>query len=633
MSLVQPARSIGIWELDEDGARYRRRSGNWPRWSEAPGFDLRADRPRVALFGESVARALFYDPAHTLAALVERGLDKRAEVVDLARTGGRIDQIQDLATQAQSLESEAVVLFAGNNWKYELARSERTTQARQEAAALADEGIAGLLRVRERSLAELARRTIHDFRAAFDPATRITVVIPESNLLDWQPRPLTPVLGDGREIEWLKMARRLDESVRAARWDVVVTIADEIHAWDGGISDGAYRAKGQALLELGSTKAALDAFRRARDVRLWSSTADPSWLPSAGAIAAREAAVEAGADVVDLTEILPRHSSRGVPGDELFADFCHLNSLGLALAASEITRRLSASLGIVAADTGSLPPEEWLAPVDIEAGANFCAALIGADFAQPLDGIRARARAARRIPEVADAMRTYCEAAASRAPWWMRAGQLSNVPTIRRFIEDVGWAKGYRYNERLFDAFAERSGAGSAAMASAESSRALPSGVRSSLLDPVFAPAWRPEGWEGLLDDTDVARHYFRSHEPLSTFEFRLAANEELEIEITSRLGPRGAASASVSLNGVSLGLLPLADTWQAHRLAANGRTGRNEIRIAWQRERFESTPYATAAHRLEQDLSHELHLIFGEIHSLHVTPQGDPGTRRERER
>ncbi|MEE4488987.1 hypothetical protein [Streptomyces sp. BE230] len=620
MNMARPARSVGIWDLDEEAGRYRRRSGHWPRWAESQGFFLHKDGPRVLMFGESVARALFYDPVHTLADLVGRGLRAPAELVDLARTGGRFDQIQELAGQARSLGPDAVVLFAGNNWKYELARQEHGAHARAEVDALARGGIAGLLRAREHALAEVARRTVREFCSAFDPETRIIVVIPESNLLDWHMRPLVPVLDGSAQLRWLELERELAAHLDAAAWQAVLATADEIEALDEGVSDGAHRARGRALLELGSPDAALRSFRRARDVRLWSSTVDPSWLPTVGVDAAREAALEAGADLVDLTEILPGHCSRGVPGDEFFADFCHLNSRGLALVAREIAVQVDIALDRAdGATEGEQALSTWQPSASVEGGAQFCAALIGADFAQPLERIRAHVRAAKQIPEVARAMRAYSQAPARCVPWWMRAEPLSTLPTIRRFVDDVGWAEGSRHNQRLLEAFSWEL---TDSPALAGPGRALPEGVRSSLLDPIFAPAWRPEGWEGLLEDTDATRHYFRAHGRVSEFDFELANAEKLEIEITARLGPGGAASASIALNDEKpIAYFTVGERWQAHLVAGVGRPGHNRIRIEWDRKRFENQPYVAAAHRLEQGLPPELHLVFGEIHSLHVTP------------
>lgn len=622
---------IGAWELSAGADAYERGPGEWHHWADVPGFPARAEVPRVLIFGESAARGLFYDPALTFADLVRRRLGPSGpatvEVLDLARTGARVTDILGTARAARALRPDAVVLFAGNNWKYALSEPVPPELREREASAMARSGVRGVLEQREAALREVCSQAVHEFCATFEGVAPVVVVIPESNLLDWSGEPLTPVLGDGRELRWHALRNDLRTAVGREDWTQVLTLADELEVLDEGVSDETHRNRGRAYQELGLPAEAIGAYRRARDVRLWYDTIDPSWLPSSGVQAMSEAAADHGAGLVDLPEILPRHATSGIPDRSLFLDFCHLNLRGLSVVAEEVVKALAAVAGLPGGDPTAPPPDAQAA--EVESGAQLCAAMVHADFSQPLEAVAFHARAAvENDPRIATAMRAYCAAPGGDVPWWARPRDLSTLPNVTRFILGTRLTGRYRLDDVLFEAFTAQIENGTGPRSTTpRPDRSLSPGVRTSLLDPRFAPGWSPPGWEGLLGTAEMLRRYYRSYTDLSRFHFSLAGPDRLHLDLVVRSGTPGPGRAHAFLDGVPVGSLSLTDGWQRWQLRVEAdvaTAGAHRLDIRWERTELRTAAPVVIARRMRAGMTHELFTVWGEVFSLHATPGSD---------
>lgn len=630
MTVDSNSARIGVWERRPHHNRYERIPGRWDRWADVDGFSRTPDGPRVLVLGESAARGLFYDPFVTLANLVEDCLRKpghgQVEVIDLARTGARVDHLLETAAAAKDLAPDAVVVFAGNNWKYGL--HDRTPAMREaEAESLRRGGVAGLLAHREAALAELAADFVHKMCDLFEGLAPVLFVLPESNLLDWRPQPLVPVLGDGREAAWLRQDRAVAEAAAREDWDGVLDGAEVLSAMDGGASDGVHRHVAAAHLARGDRSAALAAFRRARDVRLWSDVVDPAWLPTVGADAARRTAAARGALVADLAELFPSLTTSGIPDAALFLDSCHLTARGLRAVATEVATRLGPALGLeVTAD--DCVAATRVPSAAVEGGALFGAALAAADFAQPQDTLnRLAAAAAESDAGLVESMTAYCAAPNCPVPWWMRPGELSDLPNVVRYVRGVGLTGRYRFDQELIEVFeAQVTRMGGDAGPGAD--RTLPPGIRTELVDAVYAPAWRSADWTGVLGGTDAHRHYFRAHTTSSRFTFGVATPAPALIELTARHAAGGKGTAIVRLNGHDVDRLALHDRWQTTRLRLDASTllrGRNTLELHWDLDRPASPPLVLLADRLAHAQGEDLCVVFGEVFSIRVTLQPGP--------
>lgn len=618
---------IGVWRRTADGSRYEREVDGRPHWAAVPGFARATDRPRVLLLGESVARGELYDPVVNPAGMIEQqfaAAQTAVEVVDLAKLGATFQDILDVAEPARDLDPNAVVVFAGNNWKYEILENATGDQLTGDALALEQGGIGGLLRRREAALAAVTEAFVGRVCQLYAGVAPVLFVLPESNLLDWHPAELTPVLGDGREIDWYRALHRARAAAARADWDTVESSCAEMSELDQGTGDAAHRLRARALLARGRVDEALAEFRRARDVRLWCDGIDPSWLPSAGLVAARTAAHEAGAAVLDLAEILPRHAASGIPDRSLFADYCHLNGTGLAIASAQIAAAVAPLLGLaVTVGNADLP----VTPASAEAAAAFSAAFLHADFAQPEESMRALARtAAHADPRITTAMAAYCAAPAAPVPWWMRKLDVSGFPTAQEFLDRLGRTNRYLYDAALVTAFSEQVETG----AVGQRAGALRPGVRTQLLDPMYAPGWRPVEWDGVIGTLPGRptgfRHFYRARDDRSAFTLPLGEPAAVEFELVLRLGTPGSGTAHVLINGHDLGRAPLSERWHTHRFRAPAELlvrGHNELTIYWRRTAIATTPISVLAQRLARGLGQELSVVYGEAHSIVAVPAG----------
>ncbi|MFB6394223.1 hypothetical protein [Polymorphospora lycopeni] len=626
---------IGIWERRAGGDRYERIAGDWPNWSDSEGFSRNPDRRRVVLLGESVARGLFYEPTVTPAKLLRSALDTAApgaaEVVDLARSGARFQDILDLADAARDLSPDAVIVFAGNNWKYELTEWVAAERLDGDARALGRDGIAGVLRRREAALADAVRDFVTRLCRLFDGSASMIFVLPESNLLDWHPQPLAPVLGGDRDLAWCRLMGETRARADSGDWDRVLEHCDALHELDGAVSDQPFRYRAAAHLARGERAKALADFRRARDVRLWCDGIDPSWLPSTGVAAARRAAVAAGADVVDLTRLLPAHAASGIPDRSLFADFCHLNGRGLVVSVAEIACAVGPRIGLPVdrqrcPGPGDVPPR-------VEAGAAFAAAFVNSDFAQPAEIMNFHARrAAEADPDVVSAMESYCTAPAIPVPWWMRPQDVPGFGNAERFLRGIGRVGRYLYDDDLVASFtaqvnARRARDGAAPLPPRVDG-ALVAGTRTDLLDPIYAPAWRPLDWEGLLGTLPGRptgyRHYFRAHSERSRFTCVVADAVPVDIDLTLRLGSPGTGTATILFNDREVDRVELTRRWRRVRRRIppeHVTSGRNELEIRWSRTALGTMPVPVLAQRITQGLGQELSVVYGEVHSIHASP------------
>lgn len=627
--LASPAR-IGVWERDHRGDRYERQPGDWHRWADITGFSRLPEGRRVLFLGESAARGFFYDPLVTPALLIEQGLracgPERVEVIDLARVGARTPDILGVAGLARDLAPDVVAVLAGNNWKYELSDLASPRTRGDEARALAEDGVAGILRQREAALAGIARHFVEQVCSIFDGVAPVVFVVPESNLRDWHLERLAPKLGSGRDATWQSLTGKLRRAARAEDDDGVLECCEALHHLDGGVSDEAFRYKAAIQLRRGEIKQALASYRRARDVRLWYDIVDLAWLPSAGADAARTAAADCGARVVDLRDALPSHAVSGIPDRSLFLDQCHFNSRGLRIVAAEVLCQVAPLLGL------SVPSQECAGIIpetdpEAEGGAQFCAAVAHAEFGQPAESIAFHAQAAiKAAPEIIQAMEMHYAAPAGQAPWGMRPREWSDLANVRRFVYGFGFVGRYRYNFPLVDAFmaqicqvrGEHGG-----NARVRRDRALVPGRPTELLDPVFASAWCPAGWDGLFAIHGAQRHYYRAYGDTTRLTFEVADVASLDLEITARLGTRGTGAADIVLNGHLAGSIVLTDRWQCAGFSVDPgavSVGRNRLEIRWKRDELEPTPFTVLAKRIEQGLPQELGVTFGEVFSARAS-------------
>ena len=237
---------------------------------------------------------------------------KAVRVVNAAKGAG--DLAASVATMREAAQwggADAVVVLDGNNERSS-AHVEGTWLKAGSPLRAAVDDIGGRLRVRLAALTELAEE-------GRVPTYVLTVPV---NLRDWLPQT------DDAPAD---MAVRL---ALAARGDAKAAAR--------GRPDDPLDLflKGRALEAAGDLPAAQAAYRRAKDLDRSFFRMRSSWNDAVRRVRGRYVRV------IDMERLLSGYARGGIPGSDLFLDYCHLTLAGNRIVAFEVARRLQADLGL-----------------------------------------------------------------------------------------------------------------------------------------------------------------------------------------------------------------------------------------------------------------------------------------------
>jgi lysophospholipase L1-like esterase len=311
-------------------------------WARLAPFDttLAPARPRVVWLGASTVAGVPYGdlvspPAWLEAILAARGLD--VEVVPLSTSALTSADLERLLPHALELAPTALVVTTGHNEYHDLSPRAGAPWWWRSRLLVRARGLLGLATSPRASLPQHERELDRDalaarFRArllsmqAASEAAGVPLFLttPVSNLLD-----IPPVLG------------RDDEAPEDA---------------------DAARARGLAALEAGDVEGARAALVAARDRDLYPHRATTPLIEVVRQVAHR---------LVPVDRAFEAAAPHGLPGFELFADYCHPNLQGQRLLALVVADALQAS-GVLP-ETGRLgeapPLDEGLARFGMDAEA------------------------------------------------------------------------------------------------------------------------------------------------------------------------------------------------------------------------------------------------------------------------
>ena len=350
---------IGIWLpeiLNGEGVFVRPEPGvlgdDWsPRKSLVPRH---APLPlRVCLIGESTAAGFFYAPHLTPAAVLEDQLREikgpgAYEVIDLTKVDmtadGSVHDLVRVTVAALQLNPDVLVIFAGNNWltQFKPFAQSGADHLRRFAPAYQEAGVRGIMEQCEQTSRSHFAGVVKNlsYIAAAVPIPMI-LVVPEVNHADWtRGLPVTWLNGD-RTPNWHRLyaqALALKRTPGNSGTDVVGSIAEQMIELDDGTCPVSYRLLAEARLTQGRTAEAREMFMRELDSAAWN----PGALPGAGSTVRellRSGATNEGLVCVDLPEIFFEHSA-GIPGRNLFLDYCHLNLEGIKVAMAAVASQV-----------------------------------------------------------------------------------------------------------------------------------------------------------------------------------------------------------------------------------------------------------------------------------------------------
>lgn len=410
--------SVGIWRPSADGCYERDadRRLDWPLWANVHRIDPKGKKKRVLLLGESVARGYFYDPFYTVAQELEAILThtpelKQSEVIDLARTSMDMSSLLALARASIRLEPDAVVVFAGNNWLPAL----RDTLDAAAYETIFSRYIAGgfslVKSFLEERFSKLVTGFLEQLAAPFrEKAIPVVFVIPPFNLKDWQSDDMERILpwvpGD-TIYTWLDARRQAEEAFVKKDTDIGIAAAMRMVESDPSNPLG-FELLGRGYLQKQKMAEAIWCFEEARDTVLVSrgNNSKPRCL---GVIAhtIESDGARLGLRIVNLPMIF-NAAARGVPGRELFLDYCHLTVKGIKEAMLYTARELLRALGY---NGDACTQNDELRPAaDVLAMAHFCAAIHNAHYGQPAELIDFHCREAVRLSGgIKDIMARYAD--------------------------------------------------------------------------------------------------------------------------------------------------------------------------------------------------------------------------------
>lgn len=671
-----PPRPISIWRprRDADGWIFERPAvgpfgdhyASRRRWRQAKVEGTR----RIVLLGESVAAGYLYaphwTPAQALEARLRQGGDSEFEVVDLARTNERLASMAETLEASLQLQPDAVVIFAGNNWTLletpEVSPYAPSPQHRQRVAETWRSGDSHLDGAR--ALGRLARQRLRrQVLSTFaDLAPRlgdlpIVWVLPESHLAGWQVlQPVHWLAGNGSQ-RWHGLLASACLLLKAQRYDAAVAALTAMAELDGGTCATTPRLLVHAWRGLGDHDKALAAARQHLDAAAYPHMACLG-TPQAGVHVQRliqDLAKIHGWEVVDLPSLFSQQTGDdlpedglpgdGLPGDELFADYCHLTAHGMDLAMTATARRVLRLLELE--PDADWNPEPLAVEARVEATACIGAAVHGAHRhlsdagngrrddtgigAWPLDTWLRRAVEVVDGPDrrqVLDTLEDLLEVRSSSAPEVLTMAQGRQLQSAAPLQPQHGWRWPW-LDVPLLDALCrvlEEHGRDPRPRLHRRLLRHH--GVDAQGKDLSRPPfLWQPLArlFPDTMDDHG-SRRRATVKSPWPHLDLCLISEPQtVELDLTARLPPIAGqprhGDVTVAIDGQSLGLLPLRETWSRHRLRIPTEVLGNVIhrlRLSWPPlPKDGSAALEEALDRLALGREADLHPIFGEVHSL----------------
>lgn len=607
--ITRPA--LGIWVPETiEGKTYfvrdKSRYKEWIKWADLNKIPPKSDKKRILLLGESVARGSFYGNQSTPAQVLEHVLNQQGsmgtvEVIDLSKVGMELNGLTELLEAATQLEPDEVVIFAGNNFFYQLYHDSSISQLREWASAYLEEGFSG---VKEKINALLARHTRnflqHFQKVLGERGTELYFVIPEFNFGDWhasENETVVPNLTPVDQARWASLKERAHIAIREADWDSLQGISLEMIELESTHPLG-YEYAGQACLQTNKKEEARHWLTQARDNSLLFRSVGKPRILSVVRQTLLNYAPQFQIQVVDLPAVFRNFLEEGLPGRELFMDYCHMHIQGIQLAMAALAEKM---LGTTPAQT---VPQlmEWAAELTpdpkVQAMAHIYAAIHNAHYGQSAEIIRYHCEQGATLDPVAqDFMKRYIELASYKAanPLCESFGILVMEPDFG--IDKYPEAIVHPENEKLLDDLLvdtmvdvlEKVGIDTREKVAQLRQQEHGIGFQSTnLLEPCYA---------SQSYDASLAKDsYFKVRDTSSTFRFVTDQAHDLSLQITYRTPHSQPTTNPVAwlLNGVEMGQLPASAWWQSEQLqlpVANLKNGINTITLIWPHQARQALP------------------------------------------
>ena len=468
---------------------------------------------------------------------------------------------------------------------------------------------------------------------------KIVWVIPEFNLRDWvDPPSAAPLLPADGNKRWRELDMQMRQAVGDRDWTCAQNSAEQMTRLDGGTSSVPLRVLAECRHVQGDIAAERRYLELCRDAEGW----DPSFSFCPRVFlsiqdALREASAFRGNAVIDLPEIFGRHLDGGLPGRQLFLDYCHMSAEGIAVASAEIAACILSFVAGMRLSARSLLDKTDAPPSEIEGRASFLAAAHNAAFYQGSDIVNYWCgRALRFWPECAQLMMRFADYLTRRELPMMLCKPMLEFDALDRL--DTRAYLGHGRMRRLDMTFGDAAAAAladvgvdieheiAALRISEHSPRSGPKELTEFFYSAAI-PAIAERGWTSRSFPTNRGSHsiYASAFWETSVFVFFAERGQNIRITFTYRVRlsslPRG--TVTVDVNGNRAAELPAEPTWCTRRIAVPNDyivDGLNKISIVWPTDEPPSDVLLNeAADSLLATRLPYFFRVFGEIHTLSV--------------
>ncbi|WP_139487907.1 tetratricopeptide repeat protein [Brevibacillus dissolubilis] len=423
---LDPSR-VGIWKLQSKNGedlfvRDQAFQNEFYLWAKNKEIPAKGDKYRIAFAGESVARGFLYDPFITPAILLEKLLNLNAsreiEVIDLARTSIKIAELTEVCYSSVNLKPDALVVFAGNNW-------------RDSILPLSDSEIADMIKAGEKddnfeSLQSLMEETYKNIITPFMDALKeisdkhqipVFFIIPEFNLKDWKYNSNEKILTwpHGKAEEWFALVRDAESALLENDYARLEATARQMIAVNV-INPSGYHHLAQCKLHAGNLEEARKHLEAARDTMAYQVGSVPGIL-SVMRDTILEKASQHHIRTIDLQTVFKDHLNGDIPGNDLFIDYCHLTVEGMNIAMQETAKQLLPLIGETLEKT--ISPKELKGAQEVIAVAHLYAAIHNAHRGgQSYEMLYYHSsQALRHSKNIVSLMTKYIDIATRKVPW------------------------------------------------------------------------------------------------------------------------------------------------------------------------------------------------------------------------
>ena len=645
-------RDIGVWRKQggAQNAPFVRRPElreEWFYWSSAQTIPPKETRWRVALIGESVARGFLYDPdfnpAMTLEAMLKSQLGEASiDVIDLAKSNQTQRELKSMVGQCLALSPDVIVIFAGNNWRSQLA--ERDLPFAENL--LRTDGVPGVKAYLDVRREESARHLVRQASSVLGSRdVKLVWVVPEFNLEDWtDPVSCAPLLAGGDNRLWRDLARSARQALQTSDFTLAESDASKMMELDGGTTSVSPRILAACHRAKGASTETRRFLEMCRDAEGWNPSF--SYSPRISTPVQdilREAAAIPGQAVVDLPKILEDYQNGALPGRQVFLDYCHLTAAATHVAMAAVGSKVLELL------TGrQVPPQKLGAgaispPAKVEGKVSFFAAVHNAHFYQSeeITGYWC-ARALELWPDSEQIMTRYIDVQTRRTPFLACKSALELIEIDRREgLKYLLRGRIQRLDPLLAKAISDclapvrpafrKSIAGLqiAEHSTKSGAKELTEFCYASAVPAPSESAWTTKSFPNNYGSRAIFASAFDER---SKFPFVGERGQSVKLKLCCRVPglTGGDAALKIAVNGRPVAEVVARQDWATHQVLVPGdcvSDGVNEIVISWppQPDSCEEALRRASDLLLEGQLQY-FHYIFGEVHSLTVfDPSGPP--------